>query len=406
MSILVSIFQSKENCQRPSATPSGKMPFTSKMTDFSCVKAALLLILRVLPLNPILVISAGDVFYPILVIEIPLNGFADAGFEGFSGFPAKFAVDFGGIDGVAAVVAGTVGDISDLFGVGFAIGSRREFVENRADFMNHIEVGLLVPSTDVVGLPYYAGFENPTNGRTMVTNVEPIANLLAVTINRKRLACESVVYDKRNEFFGEMVGAVVVGTICCQDGQAVGVMVSTDEVVTGGLAGGIGAVRLVGVGFFESGVLGRERSIDFVGRDMQEAKGFFIPLGKTAPIGSGGFQEMKCADDIGLDKLARAVNRTIYMRLSGKIDDGSRLVLREKFDDEGTVTNIASHKDVVRIALERSQILKVSRVGKLVEIDDGCRFRFDPIENEVGADKAGAASDEDGVFHKGAKVKG
>jgi len=43
-----------------------------------------------------------------LIVEIPLDGFADAGFKGLGGFPTKLSVDFGGIDGVATVVVGTV----------------------------------------------------------------------------------------------------------------------------------------------------------------------------------------------------------------------------------------------------------------------------------------------------------
>jgi hypothetical protein len=44
--------------------------------------------------------------------------------------------------------------------------------------------------------------------------------------------------------------------------------------------------------------------------------------------------------------------------------------------------------------------LKVPCVGEFIEIDDRCRFRGDPVENEVGANKSGAAGDEDGVFHR------
>jgi len=41
-----------------------------------------------------------------------------------------------------------------------------------------------------------------------------------------------------------------------------------------GLAGGVGAVGLLGVGFLEGWVIGLERAIDLIGRDMQEAKVF------------------------------------------------------------------------------------------------------------------------------------
>ena len=51
-------------------------------------------------------------------------------------------------------------------------------------------------------------------------------------------------------------------------------VIGADQVVRSGLAGGVGAVRLVGVGFLEGWVLGRERAVDLIGGDMQEAKVF------------------------------------------------------------------------------------------------------------------------------------
>ena len=64
--------------------------------------------MRVILLNPIFVIPAGAVFYPVLVVEIPLDGFADACLEAFRRFPTEFVVNFRDIDGVAAVVLGSV----------------------------------------------------------------------------------------------------------------------------------------------------------------------------------------------------------------------------------------------------------------------------------------------------------
>jgi hypothetical protein len=64
--------------------------------------------LGIILLHPLLVIATGDIFHPLLIVEIPLHGLADAGFEGLGGFPAEFAVDCGDIYGVAAVMAGGI----------------------------------------------------------------------------------------------------------------------------------------------------------------------------------------------------------------------------------------------------------------------------------------------------------
>jgi len=43
---------------------------------------------QILLINPIFVGTGGDVLNPGLVIEVPLDGFANAGLKGLSRFPA------------------------------------------------------------------------------------------------------------------------------------------------------------------------------------------------------------------------------------------------------------------------------------------------------------------------------
>ena len=133
---------------------------------------------------------------------------------------------------------------------------------------------------------------------------------------------------------------------------------------------------------------------------MQEAESRLILFAKAPPVGACGLKKMESPNNVGLDKLAGAMNRAVHMRLGGEVHNSARLVLGEDFVDEDAIADIPSNKDVARIGLKRSEILQVAGVGELVEIDDGCGLRLDPVENEVGADKTGTAGDEDGVFHK------
>ncbi len=66
--------------------------------------------------------------------------------------------------------------------------------------------------------------------------------------------------------------------------------------------------------------------------------------------------------------------------------------------DEGGVADVAVDEGVGGIAGERGEVGGVAGVGELVEIDDGrgAWLGFEPVEDEVGADEAGAAGDEDG----------
>jgi hypothetical protein len=114
--------------------------------------------------QPLLVGAAFDVGDPVGVVQVPLDGFAYAGFEGFFGCPAEFALDLAGVDGVAQVVAGAVLDMGDQVFIGADRGQVRsyrrsgwaEFVEQFTERVDDFDVLFFVVTADVVGLPYLA----------------------------------------------------------------------------------------------------------------------------------------------------------------------------------------------------------------------------------------------------------
>ena len=84
--------------------------------------------------------------------------------------------------------------------------------------MNDIEVRLLIPATDVIGLPHPASLKHTADRGCVILYVEPVAHLLTIAVNREGLAGESVVDHKRDELLGEVVGAVIVGAVRREDG--------------------------------------------------------------------------------------------------------------------------------------------------------------------------------------------
>lgn len=60
---------------------------------------------------------------PILVVEVPLDGLADACLECLGWLPAKLTVDLGGIDRIAAIMTGSIGDVGDLLKIALSIGA-------------------------------------------------------------------------------------------------------------------------------------------------------------------------------------------------------------------------------------------------------------------------------------------
>ena len=78
----------------------------------------------VILVDPGLVGAAGHLAPPVFMVEIPLHGPAEAVVEIDAAPVAEFAGEFAGVDGVAVVVAGPVGDEADQRAAGIS-GSRR-----------------------------------------------------------------------------------------------------------------------------------------------------------------------------------------------------------------------------------------------------------------------------------------
>jgi hypothetical protein len=79
-------------------------------------------------------------------------------------------------------------------------------------------------------------------------------------------------------------------------------------------------------------------------------------------------------------------------------------MISEKSGDQLDISDVTTDKCVSGISLQRSKVLEISRVGKLVEVDDAVVLTCDPVENEVGTDKSGAAGNEDGG-HSNSRVE-
>ena len=117
---------------------------------------------------------------PAEVVEIPLYGSADAGFEGFFGHPAQFFLDFAGVYGVAPVVARAVfygGDQVPVAGLLWA-----QLLEHVAQGVHHVDVLFFVVAADVVGFAGFAIFDHFVQSAGMVLYIEPVADLVTFAI--------------------------------------------------------------------------------------------------------------------------------------------------------------------------------------------------------------------------------
>ena len=205
---------------------------------------------------------------PFLVGEIPSDCFANAAVKSVSWQPAEFLFHFGGIDRVAAVVAGPVFDEgNELAGVTAKV--RFELVKKVADDFYDANVRAFVMAADVVGVPCLSVLKNLPKRFGVVANIEPVANVHSVAVKRKRFTCEEVLNDYWDKLFRKLVRAIVVGAIGDDGVNAVGVVIGANQHVAGGFAGGVRRVGCVWSGFCERAGWA-EATVDFVGGDMVE----------------------------------------------------------------------------------------------------------------------------------------
>ena len=117
---------------------------------------------------------------------------SETGFEVFIRMPAEFRRNFGGVDGIAQVVARAVGNKGHEFFVLRAVLARAAFIQNGADRVQDLEIVPLVVADDVVGFAASALMENEIHGLAVIEHIEPVADVRAVAVHRNGLFREAL----------------------------------------------------------------------------------------------------------------------------------------------------------------------------------------------------------------------
>jgi len=260
--------------------------------------------------------------------------------------------------------------------------------------LDDVAVGFFVPAADVVGFARLAGLQYAANGAAMVADVEPVAHLQPVAVQRQWLAGQGVDDAQGDEFFRKLQRPVVVAAMRGNDGQAPGVMPGARQVVAGGFAGGVGAVGAVGVVLGKGHFAWREAAVDLVGGDVDEAKARALRFVETAPIRAHGFKQVEGGDDVGLDKGLRPGNGAVYVAFGGEVDERARAVLRQQGGDGGGVAHVGVHEGVARVVAHAVQVVQIAGVGEFVDVEHRLVARGEPVQHEVGTNESGTAGNE------------
>lgn len=166
---------------------SGKKGFLS---DIRCVPLQITCIQNGCDPPPSSTCSAGssrnlpgsDVVHPLLILEIPCDGFLDPFFELQRGLPAQFVLELRGVDGVSQIVTGTVRNECDQVVRGAFWGAQQP-VDRLDDHPHKVDVAPLVETADVIRVGCPAAVEDLVDGPGVVLDIEPVADILAPAVD-------------------------------------------------------------------------------------------------------------------------------------------------------------------------------------------------------------------------------
>lgn len=218
--------------------------------------------------------------------------------------PAELALQLGRVDGVAAVVAGAVGDPVEVLGV---------LPHRLQDHAQDRDVVLLAVGADEVGLPHAALGEDVPDGRGVVLGVDPVADVLAAAVELGADAVDDAGDLPGDELLHVLVGAVVVGAVGDRGAQAVGAGPGAHEHVGAGLGARVRRGRVIGRLLGELGrVVERQVAVDLIGGDVVVADAVL----------ADGLQQAEGSLYIGAQERLRVGDGVVVVALRGVVHDG------------------------------------------------------------------------------------
>ena len=101
------------------------------------------------------------------------------------------------------------------------------------------------------------------------------------------------------------------------------------------------------------------------------------------------------ADDIGLDKCARAHDRSVNVRLGREMHNRVDLLVAQQGLNRLLVDDIAFDESILFVPRDGLETAEIAGIGQRIENDEAIfRILVHPVMHEVSADKTGAAGDE------------
>ena len=218
----------------------------------------------------------------------------------------------------------------------------------------------------------------------VVLDIEPVADVLAIAVDRQLLVGQCVDDHQRDELLREVVRAVIVRAARDRRRDLVGAVVGHDEQVSTGLRSRIRARRLEVRLLRKEEIRAVERqvAVDLVRRDLMVA---------VDAVLAASVEQHARADDVRLQENLRILDRAVDMRLRREIDDDVRLLLLKDTVDGLAVCDVRADELEVLLLHRRLERLEVARIRQLIDTNDAVsRMLLEHVIDKVRANESSA----------------
>ena len=113
----------------------------------------------------------------------------------------------------------------------FSFFTSEQSVNGFNHHLDNIDILPLVKSSDIIGISYFSFMEDQINSFCMIFHEEPIAYIFTFSIYGQWFAMTYIVNKQRNQLLRELIGSVVIRTVCHHYRHSVCIVESSNEMV-------------------------------------------------------------------------------------------------------------------------------------------------------------------------------
>src|SRR6266446_875982 len=101
---------------------------------------------------------------------------------------------------------------------------RADFIQDLADSLNYLEICTFVAAADIIGFAWPPFCKDKVKRSGVILDIEPVADIAAFPIDRKRLTLQGIENDQWNQLLRKMVWSIVIRAVRNDYRKAIGSM--------------------------------------------------------------------------------------------------------------------------------------------------------------------------------------